>query len=276
MVKKGFAYGYLVLVLAFMYLPIILIIALSFAGNGYSFSLTGGFSLDSYKALLDARQTTRFISALENTVIIAVVSALLSTVIGTFSAIGIFHLKRRSRRIVENVNQLPVINSEIVMAVALMVFFASANFPEGYLQLIIAHVSFCTPYVILSITPRLYQIDPNIYEAALDLGATPMKALVKVQIPMLLPSIISGAIMAFTLSIDDFIITQMNKGTTTGIETISTYLYEDAKRKGLEPFWVSLFSILFMVIFVVLIAVNVRYAVKAKQNKLNSVKGDSK
>lgn len=151
-------------------------------------------------------------NALKNTVFIGVISAVIATIFGTFASIGIFNLRKRVKRVVSNVNQLPIINSEIVVAVSLMVFFVSFKFPEGYLRLILGHISFCTPYVILSIMPRLESMDKNIYEAALDLGASPTKAMTKVMIPLLAPGILSGFVMSLTLSMDDFIITQINKG----------------------------------------------------------------
>jgi spermidine/putrescine transport system permease protein len=147
---------------------------------------------------------------------------------------------------------------EIVMAVSLMIFFVTFRFPEGYVRLILAHVSFCTPYVILSIMPKLAQMDTNIYEAALDLGATPFQDLVKVLFPIIMPGIISGFAMSFTISLDDFIITQINKGTGTGIETLSTYIYSDARIKGLEPFWFAVFSIIFVVVLAILLIINMR------------------
>lgn len=152
-----------------------------------------------------------------------------------------------------------MINSEIVMAVALMVFFTAfgAIFPQGWTRLIIGHVSFCTPYVVLSILPRLQKMDPNMYEAALDLGSSPISAIFKVVFPYIVPGIVSGFVMAFTLSMDDFIITQINKG-ETGIETLSTYIYEDARLKSLEPFWFAVFSIIFVVVLTLLLVANVK------------------
>lgn len=162
-------------------------------------------------------------------------------------------------KITLTVNQLPMINSEIVMAVSLMVFFSAFSFifPQGWTRLIIGHVSFCTPYVVLSILPRLQKMDPNMYEAALDLGANPVKALFKVVLPYLTPGIVSGFAMAFTISLDDFIITQLNKG-ETGIETLSTYIYEDARLKSLEPFWFAVFSIFFIVVLTLLLVINIK------------------
>ena len=191
-----------------------------------------------------------------NTFFIAAVSSVVATVMGTFAAIGIFSMGKRMRRVVENVNQFPIINSEIVMAVSLMIFFVTFAFPEGYLRLIIAHIAFCTPYVVLSVLPKLESMDPNVYEAALDLGANPFKALVRVLFPMITPGIISGFVLAFTLSMDDFIITQINKGASTGINTLSTYIYSDARVQGLEPFWYAIFSIIFVVILALVLTIN--------------------
>ncbi len=246
MVKKLFAKSYLLLVLAFMYAPIILIIILSFFSSGSRFSLAGTFTFDNYLAIFTSRNSPVLMSAVKNTLLIALVSSTVATVMGTTAAIGMFHLKKRAQQTVSAMNQLPIINSEIVMAVSLMIFFVTFSFPSGYTRLIIGHISFCTPYVVLSVLPRLYQIDPNVYEAALDLGANPTKALLKVQVPMLIPSIVSGFIMSFTISLDDFIITQINKGAASGINTISTYLYEDTKSQGFQSFWPAIFSILFI------------------------------
>lgn len=258
MVKKILERSYLFLVLAFLYAPIIFVMCLSFAGDGARFSLAGGFSIESYTSIFTSDKTPALLDALKNTMLIAVISSVISTILGTVSAIGMFHLGKKMSKIVNNVNQLPIINSEIVMAVSFMLFFTTLGFPEGYVRLIIGHVTFCTPYVVLAIMPRLYQIDPNIYEAALDLGATPAKALFKIQLPMILPNILSGFVLSFTLSMDDFIITQINKGTSSGIETLSTYIYEDAKLNGLEPFWFSIFTIIFVVVLAVLLVANLR------------------
>lgn len=258
MVKKICERGYIFLVLAMLYLPILLIILFSFF-NTSAFSFHKGFSLDAYRAIFDSSVNAKLIDSLKNTLIIAAVSSVAATILGSVSAIGIFSLSKRTRRVVENVNQLPIINSEIVMAFSLMLFFVTFKFPEGYLRLIIGHVSFCTPYVVLSVMPRLMQMDQNIYEAALDLGASPLRALVKVIIPVIFPGIVSGFAMAFTLSMDDFIITQFNKGTTTGIDTLSTYIYSSQRNAGgLQPYWFAIFSIIIVVVVAGLLLVNLR------------------
>ena len=248
--RRIFADGYLGLVLALMYLPIFLIIVFSFSGTS-NFSFKNGFTLDSYASLFsDSNQAESLLSALKYTLILAVSASVISTVIGTFATIGIYYLGRKIKKITLTVNQLPMINSEVVMAV----------------WLIISHVAFCTPYVVLSILPRLQKMDPNMYEAALDLGSSPLSAIFKVVIPFLTPGIVSGFAMAFTLSLDDFIITQFNKG-DTGIETLSTYIYEDARVKSLEPFWFAVFSIFFVVMLTFLLLINIK-----KNGKKETVK----
>ena len=195
---------------------------------------------------------------------------MIATVRCPFAAIGISARGRKARRVLENVNQCPIISSEIVMAVSLMIFFVTFTFPEGYLRLIIAHIAFCTPYVVLSVLPKLESMDPNVYEAALDLGANPFKALVKVLFPMITPGIVSGFVLAFTLSMDDFIITQINKGASTGINTLSTYIYSDARVQGLEPFWYAIFSIIFVVILALVLTLNL---VKINRRKQKAQEG---
>ena len=266
MVKKVLGKAYIYIILALLYAPILLIIVYSFS-NTSNFSFRHGFSFEAYKSIFTSEITPELMSALKNTLLIAAISSVVSTVLGAFSAIGIFSLGKKARRVVENVNQIPIINSEIVMAVSLMLFFVTFKFPEGYVRLILGHISFCTPYVILSIMPKLASLDPNVYEAALDLGANPIKAMTKVMIPMIAPGIVSGFVMAFTLSMDDFIITQINKGASTGINTLSTYIYADARIKGLSPFWFAIFSIIFVVVLGILLVMNFRKSVKVQPQK---------
>mgnify|MGYP000915216379 CR=1 FL=1 len=268
MVEKNFTKVmsriYLALVLLFLYAPILCIIVFSFF-NTDLFTFEKGFSFEAYTSIFTSSKSIELWNAIGNTVFIAVIAATVSTLLGTFSAIGIFNLSKRTRRAVENINQLPIINSEIVMAVSFMVFFSTFAFPEGYLRLILAHIAFCTPYVVLNVMPQLTQMDPHIYEAALDLGANPNKALRKVMLPILKPGIISGFVLSFTLSMDDFIITQINKG-NTGIETLSTFIYGDAHRKGMEPFWFAVFSMIFVLILTILLVVNLKKST-LKENK---------
>ncbi len=263
-VKKFLERFYILITLAILYAPIILLVVYSFS-NSSNFNFDNGFSFEAYVAIFKSDKSPELWSAVANTLIIASISSVVATIMGTFASIGIFHLGKRSRRIVENVNQFPIINSEIVMAVSLMVFFVTFAFPEGYLRLIIAHIAFCTPYVVLSVLPKLESMDPNIYEAALDLGANPVKALFKVMIPIIAPGIASGFVLAFVMSMDDFIITQINKGAATGINTLSTYIYSDARVQGLEPFWYAIFSIIFVAVLAIVMSINLAKISKQKK-----------
>lgn len=270
MVKKIAERGYIFLVLALMYLPILTVIIFSFSGSAH-FTFNNGFTFDSYKELFtDAPK--KLWDSLLNTVIIAIISSVVATIMGSIAAVGIYNMKPRSRHVVENINQLPIVNSEIVMAVSLMLFFTTFAFPNGYTRLILGHITFCTPYVVLSVMPRLMQMDSNIYEAALDLGASPIKALFKVVIPYILPGVLSGFAMAFTISLDDFIITQLNKGASTGIDTLSTYLYSSFHNSsGMKAFWLPAFSIIIVVVVAAVLLINLRSYKKEgrKKEKIN-------
>lgn len=263
-VKGFFEKFYLFIILGILYAPIVLIIIYSFS-NSSNFNFSNGFSFEAYISIFTSEKSPALWSAVANTLIIAAISSVVATIMGTLAAIGIFNLGKRARRVIQNVNQFPIINSEIVMAVSLMVFFVTFAFPEGYLRLIIAHIAFCTPYVVLSVLPKLESMDPNIYEAALDLGANPFKAMIKVMFPMITPGIVSGFVLAFTLSMDDFIITQINKGAATGINTLSTYIYSDARVQGLEPFWYAIFSIIFVGMLALVLTLNLAKISKQKK-----------
>ncbi len=268
MVKKILEKSYLFIILALLYAPIVFIMVYSFSGSS-NFNFNNGFTFDSYTAIFTSDKSGALWEAVGNTFLIATVSSVVSTILGTFAAIGIFALGKRMRKAVETVNQFPIINSEVVMAVSFMIFFVTCRFAEGYIRLFIAHIAFCTPYVVLSVLPKLESMDPNIYEAALDLGANPFKAMMKVMFPIISPAIMSGFVMAFTLSVDDFIITQINKGAATGINTLSTYIYSDARVQGLEPFWYAIFSIIFVVVLAIVLVANfVRSTNKKEVSKI--------
>ena len=158
-------------------------------------------------------------NALINTVTIALIAATVSTILGSITAIGIFNLKSRARKTITLVNSIPILNGDIIIGISLFLLFVSLGFSQGYLTVVLAHITFCTPYVVLSVLPRLKQMNSNIYEAALDLGATPMQALRKVIIPEIRPGMISGFILALTLSIDDFAVTVFTIG-NEGLETL--------------------------------------------------------
>jgi spermidine/putrescine transport system permease protein len=197
---------------------------------------------------------------------VAVCAAVLSTLLGTLAAIGIFHMQQKARRVVSVMNSIPMINPDILTGISLFLLFASIGLTRGLGTVIIAHVVFCTPYVVLSVMPRLQKMNPNIYEAALDLGATPMQALRKVLLPELRPGMMSGFILSLTLSIDDFGVTFFTKG-SGGIETLSTFIYADARKGGLTPELRPLFSLIFLTILILLVISNVRaYRQRNKNN----------
>lgn len=270
MVKKLLEKGYLAIILCVLYAPILFIIVYSFSGSS-NFNFENGFTFESYVAIFTSDKAPALWEAIGNTFFIAIVSSACATIMGTFASIGIFALNKKIRRTVEAVNQFPIINSEIVMAVSFMIFFVTCRFAEGYTRLIIAHIAFCTPYVVLSVLPKLESLDPNVYEAALDLGANPFKAMMKVIFPIISPAILSGFVMAFTISLDDFIITQINKGAATGIDTLSTYIYSDARVQGLEPFWYAIFSIIFVLVLGIILVTNL---IRQRKEKREAMKND--
>ena len=202
-------------------------------------------------------------NALINTITIALLAATVSTLLGSVAAIGIFNLKSRSRKAIGFVNSIPILNGDIITGISLFLLFVSLGITQGYTTVVLAHITFCTPYVVLSVLPRLKQMNPNIYEAALDLGATPMQALWKVIVPEIRPGMISGFMLALTLSIDDFAVTVFTIG-NQGLETLSTYIYADARKGGLTPELRPLSAIIFVVVLALLIVINYR-AGKAKK-----------
>ena len=191
------------------------------------------------------------------TVIVALSAAVMSTLLGTLAAIGIYNMRQRDRRIITFMNSIPMINPDILTGISLFLLFVFLGISRGLATVIIAHVVFCTPYVVLSVMPRLTKMNPNIYEAALDLGATPLQALRKVVMPELWPGMISGFILSVTLSIDDFGVTFFTKG-SNGLETLSTFIYADARKGGLAPELRPLFSLIFLTILVLLLIINLR------------------
>ena len=195
--------------------------------------------------------------------VFALLAATASTLLGSVAAIGIFNLKSRSRKAISFVNSIPILNGDIITGISLFLLFVSLGITQGYTTVVLAHITFCTPYVVLSVLPRLKQMNPNIYEAALDLGATPMQALWKVIVPEIRPGMISGFMLALTLSIDDFAVTVFTIG-NQGLETLSTYIYADARKGGLTPELRPLSAIIFVVVLALLIVINHR-AGKAKK-----------
>jgi len=241
---------YLYLIFIFLYAPIIILIIYSF--NESKYRVWTGFSLKWYIELFHNRQ---IMEALYNTIFVAVIASVLSTIIGTAAAIGIDGLKRWQKSTIMNVTMLPVLNPDIVTGISLMLLFYICKLPTGRFTLIMAHMAFCIPYVILSVMPKLKQVNSSTYEAALDLGATPVLATIKVTLPEIMPGVITGLLMAFTLSIDDFIVSYFTTG--PGVENLSILIYNAAK-KGVSPSINALSALMFSVILILLIVINVR------------------
>ncbi|MCH5269983.1 MAG: ABC transporter permease [Lachnospiraceae bacterium] len=240
---------YIILILIFLYAPIVTLIVLSFNASK-SRAKWGGFTLQWYQSLLKDRN---ILNALWTTLTIALLSALFATVIGTISCIAIQSMKRRNRAIIMGITNIPMLNAEIVTGISLMLLFIVLKMNLGFFTILLAHITFNIPYVILSVMPRMKQLNPNTYEAALDLGATHLYAFFKVTFPDILPGILSGFLMAFTMSLDDFIITYFTKG--PGIDTLSTKIYTEVK-KGIKPEMYALSSIIFVAVLMLLLLVN--------------------
>lgn len=256
--KKYLAKGYLWFLLAVLYTPIIIIAIFSFTETKVLGNWTG-FSLKLYTNLFEGRMSDSLISAIQNTVVIAIIASVLATILGSIAAIGIYNLRSRQRHAVTFLNNIPLINPDIITGISLFLLFVALGVSQGYATVILAHVTFCTPYVVLSVMPRLMGMNPNVYEAALDLGATPFQALRKVIMPEIKPGIISGFILSFTLSIDDFAVSLFTKG-NIGLETLSTFIYSDARKGGLTPELRPLSTIIFVTVLVLLIIINRRQA----------------
>ena len=254
--SRFFSSGYLILILLFIYLPIAYLILFSF-NEGKSMTSFSGFSLKWYEKLFQDRM---MLESIYVTLIVAVISTVVSTVVGTVAAIGLSKAKRVVRTLVLEVNNLPVMNPDIVTAIGLMLLFISVKLPLGMMSLILSHISFCTPYVILSVMPKLRQLDDNVAEAALDLGATPFKALTRVIIPQISPAILTGALIAFSMSLDDFVVSYFNA--SAGINNISMYVYS-MKRYNLSVN--AMASLIVVAVTLILIIVNLVPVIKDKK-----------
>ncbi|MBE5856448.1 MAG: ABC transporter permease [Lachnospiraceae bacterium] len=240
---------YITLILIFLYAPIVTLIVLSF-NKSKTRAKWGGFTGKWYLSLF---KNDDIMAALGNTLLIAFVSSLVATVIGIIACIAIQAMKKRSRSIVIGITNIPMLNADIVTGISLMLLFITLGIRFGFLTILLAHISFNIPYVILSVLPRFKALNPSTYEAALDLGASPFKAFMKVVFPDILPGVLSGFLMAFTMSLDDFIITHFTKG--AGIDTLSTKIYSEVK-KGIKPEMYALSSIIFISVLVLLFLVN--------------------
>ena len=253
MVKTIFKCSILALGLLFIYTPILLLVVFSFT-PATTLGVWEGFSFDLYIQLFN---NAKIMGIVKDTLILALVTAVISTVLGTMGAIGIFYSKKRVATTVNVMARIPVINAEIVTAVALALLFAAVLPDKSYFTLLMGHVVITLPFVVLSIMPKLKQMDGNLYEAALDLGATPTKALFKVVVPEILPGMLSGFMLAVTLSLDDYIVTAFTR--PTGFETISTYVYNSIKvpQHSALPQLRALSAIIFVLIIVGVIVANI-------------------
>lgn len=266
MKKNGmFARVCLILTLIFMYAPILVLIVFSF-NDSKSRTVWTGFSFHWY---VDLFSDTRILKSLATTLEVSLLAMIIATILGTAAAVGIASMRRKPRSIVLAINNIPMTNADIITGVSLMMLFVFAfgtfnatigevfgiSLRTGFGTLLLAHITFDVPYVILSVMPKFNQLDPNLYEAAMDLGATPWYAFRKVVMPELMPGIISGAVLSFTMSVDDFIISYFTAG--SGVSTLSMEIYS-MTRKRISPEINALSTLVFVVVLLVLIAVNIR------------------
>ena len=278
MVKKIFGQCYIWLILILMYLPILVLIAFSFT-NSVNVGVWKGFSFELYSDLFRSKET---MVALANTLIIAFTSAIVSTILGTLGAIGAFYASKKFRKAFEFVNQIPVVNAEIVMALSLAIMFAalpSLLFKtdlRSYWTLLIGHVVLGAPFVFINVKPKLQQMDPSMYEAAIDLGAKPHQALWKVTLPEILPGIFSGFLLAITLSLDDFVISQFTTGPgllSAGdpkIVTLSILIQDKIKKGPIPPVMRALTTIIFLLVVLGVVGVSIYRHYQSKKAALAS------
>ena len=258
---------YMGLVLMFLYVPIFVLIVFSF-NETKSRSVFSGFTLDWYAKLF---RNEVIISSLMNTIIIAVIASIAATLLGTLAAIGINSMRRVPKAIVMNITNMPIVNPEIVTGVSLMllfVFFAARmNLEFGFVTLVIAHITFDVPYVILNVMPKFRQMDPNLFEAAQGLGCSPFTALRKVILPEIMPGVVSGFLMSFTFSLDDFVISYFMSGPTS--QTLPITIYSMTRRK-ISPEINALSTMIFVVVVIVLV---VKHIIETKQEQRNRANG---
>jgi len=250
---------FMALLMLFFYAPIIYIIIFSFNGSR-SLTHLDGFSLRWYEKMFSDRT---MMESVVYTIVIALLSTAISTVVGTITSIGLSKSRPILKKTVEQINNFPIMNPEIVTAIGLLMFFSALGVKKGFMTLLLAHVMFCIPYVMLSVTPKLRSLDPNLADAAMDLGATPWQALTKVIVPQVMPGIISGALIAFTMSFDDFVISYFVTG--NGVSNISILVYTMSKR--VNPSINALSTLVIVIITLGLILANIIPILKEKKEK---------
>lgn len=242
---------YSVCIFLFLYAPIVVLIVFSFNASK-SRGHWGGFSLRWYQSLFE---NSMLMDALKTTLSVALVSSAIAVVIGTAAALGLYYSKKRVRNLLMNVTSLPMLNADIVTGISLLLLFTFIGLRLGYVSLLLAHITFNIPYVILSVMPKLNQLDKNTFEAALDLGATPLQAFFKVMLPEISPGIVTGFILAFTMSIDDFVISFFTTG--ADVSTLSVAIYS-MTRRGIKPEINALSTLMFVAVLTLLLIVNIR------------------
>lgn len=247
------------LVLLFLYLPIVYTIVFSF-NSSKSLSVFKGFSLKWYEKMFNNGE---IMDAIFYTIIVAVLTTVISTVVGTITAIGMSKSKKVIRKSIEQINDFPIMNPEIVTAIGLLMFFSAVAIRKGFVTMLLAHIMFCIPYVILSIMPKLRSLDPNLIDAALDLGATPIQALTKVVVSQITSGIVAGALIAFTMSFDDFVISYFVTG--NGVNNISIMVYTMSKR--VNPTINAISTLIIVIITVALLLLNIIPFIKERKRK---------
>lgn len=250
---------YVFLVFIFMYAPIVVLMVYSFNDSKSSSAVWKGFTFDWYVEMINDAQMMK---ALQTTLVIAILSAIIATIIGTFAAIGIHNMGRRTKSAVMNVTYVPVLSPDIVIGISLLMLFVFLRIPLGQVSLLLAHITFNIPYVIISVLPKLSQMNKNMYEAALDLGASPLYTYRKIILPEIMPGIVTGFLLAITLSIDDFVVSFFTSG--AGATNLSIYIYSAVSKKY-NPSINALSTIMFSVIFLLLVLINFR--TKEKDDK---------
>lgn len=260
MLKKILSNIYVWLMVFFLYAPIIVLVVLSFNASK-SRNKWGGFTLKWYQNLFSNAEV---MSALKNTLLIALISACVATIIGTLAAIGMVQMRKTTQTVLIAVTNIPMLNAEIVTGISLMLIFLVVNFARGFATVLIGHITFNIPYVILSVLPKIKQTNRNVYEAARDLGASSFKAYMKVVIPDIFPGILTGFLLSFTMSMDDFVITHFTRGAS--MHTLSTKIYTEV-RKGIKPEMYALSTLLFGAVLILLVLVNRRDARQEKIRK---------
>ena len=261
--KRTFGTILMALVIAFFYLPLVYMVIFSF-NSGKSLTSFTGFSLRWYKHMMESHT---MMESLSTTFSIALIATVVSTIVGTISAIGLSKSKKIIQRLMEQVNNLPMMNPEIVTAIGFMLLFITFRVEKGYVTMLLAHIAFCIPYVMLSVMPKIRSLDPNLADAAMDLGATPWRALTKVIVPQIMPGIISGALIAFTMSVDDFIISYFVTG--GGVKNLSITVYTMSKR--VNPSINAISTLVVVIITLVLLLINVAPLVMAKREKKTEI-----